>query len=181
MSAASEQFWSELPLGRDVALLQRDAHGLAAFNKPAGVLSHPYMMSVLSYAGTTSPIHRGVFLARTVLGNTLKPPQEAIAPLAPDQHPDLTTRERVTLQTKAVACQTCHTMINPLGFALEEFDAIGRYRATEVLGGITKPVDPSGSYLPREGPEAAFGNSLPTSPRAATPRRPSCRACFTLS
>ncbi len=41
MSAGAEQFWSELPLGRDVALLHRDAHGLAAFNKPAGVLSHP--------------------------------------------------------------------------------------------------------------------------------------------
>ncbi len=135
-----------------------------------GVLSHPYMMSVLSYAGTTSPIHRGVFLARTVLGNTLKPPQEAIAPLAPDQHPDLTTRERVTLQTKAVACQTCHTMINPLGFALEEFDAIGRYRATEVLGGIAKPVDPSGSYLPREGPEAAFRGARELAAYVATSR-----------
>jgi hypothetical protein len=121
-----------------------------------GLLSHPYMMSVLSYASATSPIHRGVFLARSVLGNTLKPPQEAIAPLAPDQHPDLTTRERVALQTKAVACQTCHTMINPLGFALEEFDAIGRHRDSEVRGGSAKPIDPSGSYLPREGPEALF-------------------------
>jgi cytochrome c553 len=121
-----------------------------------GLLSHPYMMSVLSYAGATSPIHRGVFLARSVLGNTLKPPQEAIAPLAPDQHPDLTTRERVALQTKAVACQTCHTMINPLGFALEEFDAIGRYRAIEVRGGVAKKIDPAGSYLPREGPAARF-------------------------
>ena len=122
----------------------------------AGVLSHPYMMSVLSYAAATSPIHRGVFLARSVLGNVLKPPQEAVAPLAPDQHPDLTTRERVALQTSAVACQTCHTMINPLGFALEEFDAIGRHRTVEQRGGVEKPIDASGSYLPREGPEASF-------------------------
>jgi len=122
----------------------------------AGVLSHPYMMSVLSYTAATSPIHRGVFLARSVLGNVLKPPEEAVAPLAPEEHPDLTTRERVALQTSAVACQTCHTMINPLGFALEEFDAIGRYRSAEVRGGVEKPIDASGSYLPREGPEAAF-------------------------
>jgi hypothetical protein len=135
-----------------------------------GVLSHPYMMSVLSYAGATSPIHRGVFLARSVLGNTLKPPQEAIAPLAPDQHPELTTRERVALQTKAVACQTCHTMINPLGFALEEFDAIGRYRASEVRGGVAKPVDPSGSYLPREGPEAGFRGARELAAYVATSR-----------
>jgi hypothetical protein len=121
-----------------------------------GVLSHPYMMSVLSYTAATSPIHRGVFLARSVLGNVLRPPEEAVAPLAPEQHPDLTTRERVALQTSAVACQTCHTMINPLGFALEEFDAIGRHRAAEKHGDTEKPVDSSGSYLPREGSEATF-------------------------
>jgi hypothetical protein len=135
-----------------------------------GVLSHPYMMSVLSYASATSPIHRGVFLARSVLGNTLKPPQEAIAPLAPDQHPDLTTRERVTLQTKAVACQTCHTMINPLGFALEEFDAVGRYRETEVRGSVAKPIDPSGGYLPREGPAARFRGARELAAYVATSR-----------
>jgi hypothetical protein len=122
----------------------------------AGVLSHPYMMSVLSSAEATSPIHRGVFLARSVLGNVLKPPDEAVAPLAPDAHPELTTRERVALQTRAVACQTCHTMINPLGFALEEFDAIGRFRSVERRGDEAKPIDATGSYLPREGPEATF-------------------------
>jgi hypothetical protein len=136
----------------------------------SGLLSHPYMMSVLSYASATSPIHRGVFLARSILGNTLKPPQEAIAPLAPDQHPDLTTRERVALQTKAVACQTCHTMINPLGFALEEFDAVGRYRVNEVRGGVAKPVDPSGSYLPREGPAAGFRGAKELATYVATSR-----------
>ena len=122
----------------------------------AGVLSHPYMASVLSYAAATSPIHRGVFLARSVMGNVLKPPQEAVTPLAPDLHPDLSTRERVALQTSSVACQTCHTMINPLGFALEEFDAIGRYRTAEIRGDMQKPIDASGSYLPREGPQATF-------------------------
>ncbi len=122
----------------------------------AGVLTHPYLMSVLAYSGATSPIHRGVFLARNVLGNVLKPPQEAVAPLSPDLHPLLSTRERVELQTSAVACQTCHTMINPLGFALEEFDAIGRHRTTELLGETKKPIDASGSYQPREGDEATF-------------------------
>lgn len=135
-----------------------------------GLLSHPYMMSVLSYAGATSPIHRGVFLARSVLGNTLKPPQEAIAPLAPDQHPDLTTRERVALQTSAVACQTCHTMINPLGFALEDFDPIGRYRTLEINGSVEKPINATGSYLPREGLEATFKGTRELAAYVATSR-----------
>ena len=125
----------------------------------AGLLSHPYLMSVLAHPGTTSPIHRGVFLARTVLGNVLKPPQEAITPLAPDQHPGLTTRERVALQTSPVACRTCHTMINPLGFALEEFDAIGRHRTTERTDGVERPIDLSGGYQPREGEAATFAGA----------------------
>ena len=136
----------------------------------AGVLSHPYMASVLSYAAATSPIHRGVFLARSVMGNVLKPPQEAVTPLAPDLHPDLSTRERVALQTSSVACQTCHTMINPLGFALEEFDAIGRYRTAEIRGDMQKPIDASGSYLPREGPQATFRGARELSAAIATSR-----------
>jgi hypothetical protein len=118
----------------------------------AGVVTHPYLMAAFSYAGTTSPIHRGVWLARNVLGNVLRPPPEAVAPLPPDLHPDLATRERVELQTAAVACQGCHTMINPLGFALEQFDPLGRF-VTEDRG---RPVDAGGSYQPRQGEVAAF-------------------------
>ena len=135
-----------------------------------GVLSHPYLMSVFSHAEATSPIHRGVFLAQNVLGNTLKPPADAVAPLAPGQHPDLTTRDRVALQTRGVACQTCHTMINPLGFALEEFDAIGRFRTAESCGGAARPIDASGSYLPRTGPEASFRGADALAAYVATSR-----------
>jgi len=124
-----------------------------------GVLSHPYLMSVLSYPGSSSPIHRGVFLARSIFGNVLRPPRQAIAPLAADQAPELTTRERVAAQTAAVACQSCHTMINPLGFALEEFDAIGRHRTVEAAGGVEKPINASGSYAPRSGAATAFSNA----------------------
>src|SRR5690606_28358820 len=55
-----------------------------------GILSHPYLMSGLAYSDTTSPIHRGVFLVRYMLGRTLRPPNEAFTPLSPDLHPDLT-------------------------------------------------------------------------------------------
>src|SRR5688572_30235614 len=102
-----------------------------------GVITHPYLLSAFAYTSTSSPIHRGVFVSRSLLGRTLRPPPEAVAPLAPDLHADLTTRERVLLQTKAQACQTCHGMINPIGFSLENFDAIGRYRVQEK----EKPVD----------------------------------------
>ena len=122
----------------------------------AGLLTHPYTLSVLAYADASSPIHRGVFLARSVLGNVLKPPKEAVTPLAADLHSYLTTRQRVAEQTKPVACQTCHTMINPLGFALEDFDAIGRYRTTERIGNSDQPIDASGGYQPRVGEPLSF-------------------------
>ncbi len=108
----------------------------------AGVLTHPYLLSTFAYTATSSPIHRGVFLSRSVLGRSLRPPPEAVAPLAPDLHAGLTTRERVALQTSPSACVTCHGMINPLGFGLEHFDAVGRYRSEEK----GKPIDASGSY-----------------------------------
>src|SRR5690606_19368616 len=100
----------------------------------------------LAYSDTTSPIHRGVFLVRYMLGRTLRPPNEAFTPLSPALHPDLTTRERVELQTSPESCQICHTRINQLGFTLESFDAVGRFRQQE---GEDKPVDPSGSYTDR--------------------------------
>lgn len=118
----------------------------------AGVLSHPYLMASFAYSATSSPIHRGVFIARSVLGRSLRPPPEAVSPLAPDLHEGLTTRERVTLQTSPASCMTCHGMINPLGFALERYDAIGRFRTEEKA----KPVDAAGSYLTRLGETAQF-------------------------
>jgi hypothetical protein len=113
----------------------------------AGVLTHPYLLANFAYTATSSPIHRGVFIARSVLGRSLRPPPEAVSPLAPDLHASLTTRERVTLQTSPAACVTCHGMINPLGFGLENFDAVGRFRSEEK----GKPVDVNGSYDPPTG------------------------------
>ncbi|HEY8505714.1 MAG TPA: DUF1588 domain-containing protein, partial [Gemmataceae bacterium] len=121
----------------------------------AGVLSHPYLLAAFAYTETSSPIHRGVFLARSVLGRPLRPPPEAFSPLAPDLHPDLTTRERVALQTRPQACMSCHGMINPLGFTLERFDAIGRYREEE----NGKPIDASGTYQTLAGETVKFGGA----------------------
>jgi hypothetical protein len=118
----------------------------------AGVLTQPYLLATFAYTGTSSPIHRGVFLARSVLGLSLRPPPEAFTPLSPDLHPQLTTRERITLQTRPQACQTCHGTINPLGFTLENFDAVGRFRDQEK----GKPIDATGIYQTRSGKQVKF-------------------------
>lgn len=120
-----------------------------------GLLTHPYLMSGLSYHDHTSPIHRGLFLLRFMLGRTLRPPAEAPPPLSPDLHPDLTTRERVSLQTSPESCQVCHSRINSLGFTLENFDATGRFRDTE----RNKSIDASGSYLSRAEEDIHFADA----------------------
>jgi hypothetical protein len=121
-------------------------------DKRSGVVTHPYLLAVLAYNAETSPIHRGVFVARGLLGITIRPPKDAFTPLAADLHPKLTTRERVLLQTKPAACAGCHSVMNPLGFALENFDAVGKFRGTE----NGKPVDAVGSYDTRAGATAKF-------------------------
>ena len=118
----------------------------------AGLLTHPYLLSAFAYTATSSPIHRGVFLSRSLLGRSLKQPPEAVAPLSPDLHPQLTTRERVALQTGSESCRSCHNLINPLGFTLEAFDATGRLRREEK----GRPIDDSGMYFSRDGEEIRF-------------------------
>lgn len=138
--------------------------------KRRGVLTHPYLMATFAYTSESAPIHRGVFLARGVLGLTLRPPQDAFAPFAADLHPTLTTRERTALQTRPAACATCHTVINPLGFTLENFDAVGRFRDRD----NDKPVDASGMYHDRTGRDLTFrgpaelATYLATSPEVHT-------------
>lgn len=121
----------------------------------AGILTHPFLMSELAYRDSTSPVHRGVFLIRYLLGRTLRPPNEAFSPLSPTLHPSLTTRERVELQTSPANCQVCHTKINGLGFTLENYDAVGRYREQE----RDKPINSAGRYTTRSGKLVNFENT----------------------
>src|SRR5262249_46148342 len=79
-------------------------------------------------------------------------PPQAFTPLPAALHPNLTTRQRVTLQTRPATCMTCHGMINPLGFTLEKFDAIGRFRTVD----NGKAVDATGAYQCRSGKTVRF-------------------------
>ena len=121
----------------------------------AGVLTHPFLMASFAHNRETSPILRGVFLARGVLAVSLRPPPAAFTPLSPELQPNLTTRERVTLQTRSSTCMACHGIINPLGFTLEHFDAVGRYREQD----NGKPIDSTGVYHSRSGKTVTVKNA----------------------
>ncbi len=124
-------------------------------DRRSGILTHPYLLSGFAYHSTSSPIHRGVFVSRGILGRALKAPPVAVAPTAPELAPEMTTRERVVLQTSPDQCVRCHNMINSLGFPLEHFDAVGRYRDEEK----GKPIDATGIYVTRAGTDARFSNA----------------------
>jgi len=113
----------------------------------AGVLTHPYVLATFSYTKSSSPIHRGVFVTRNILGRMLKPPPMAIAFMDDKFDPSFTMREKVTELTAKPACQSCHVTINPLGFSFERFDAVGRVRATD----NKKPVNAVSDYTTAEG------------------------------
>jgi hypothetical protein len=124
-------------------------------DKRSGIISHPFILSGFAYMQASSPIHRGVFMSRGILGRGVKPPPIAVAPTAPDLAPDLTTRERVTIQTSPEVCANCHGLINSLGFAMENFDAVGRFRDKEK----EKAIDSAGQYLQRNGEFVRFNGA----------------------
>ncbi|GBL29790.1 anti-sigma-I factor RsgI3 [Opitutia bacterium] len=112
-----------------------------------GVLTHPFVLATFSYTKSSSPIHRGVFVTRNILGRMLKPPPMAIAFMDDKFDPSFTMREKVTELTAKPACQSCHVTINPLGFSFERFDAVGRVRVTD----NNKPVDATSEYTAADG------------------------------
>jgi len=113
----------------------------------SGVLTHPYLLAAFSYQKMTSPIHRGVFLTRNIVGRALKPPPMAMTFKDADFAPNLTMRQKVAELTRPQNCQSCHSVINPLGFSLEQYDAVGRFRTSD----NDNPVDPVSDYLTDDG------------------------------
>ncbi len=121
----------------------------------SGVVTHPYLLAEFSYQKLTSPIHRGVFLTRNIVGRALRPPPMAMTFKDADFAPNLTMREKVSELTKPQACQTCHSDINPLGFSLENYDAVGRIRTGE----NGRPIDVLSDYTTDDGRTVRFAGA----------------------
>ncbi len=121
----------------------------------SGVLTHPFLLSNFAYFDNSSPIHRGVFLTRNIVGRMLKMPPEAIEFKDSDFDPTLTMREKVTDLTKSTACMACHSSINPLGFSLESFDAIGRWRDQD----NGKPINTRSDFYDDNGDKIPIANA----------------------
>lgn len=114
-------------------------------NQRGGLLAHGALLTVTSYPGRTSPVLRGKWLLDNILG-TPPPPPPANVPILPDAEDGkvpTSIRERLARHRVDPICSTCHTVIDPLGFALENFDVIGAWREYDEGG---NPVDTNGTY-----------------------------------
>jgi len=107
-----------------------------------GLLRHGSILMVTSYANRTSPVIRGNWILENVLGTPTPPPPPDIPALEDAVvDADLPMRERLAVHRADQSCATCHNLMDPIGFSLENFDAVGRWREQESEG---SPVDSSG-------------------------------------
>ncbi|WP_437665568.1 DUF1592 domain-containing protein [Sorangium sp. So ce1182] len=139
-----------------------------------GLLTQPALLAKLGKFDQSDPIRRGVFLREKILCQELAPPPPDVefnVP-TPAAEPAKTTRERFAAHTSQPSCQNCHQFIDPLGFALETYDALGRYRATE----NGAPIDATGEILGTEDADGEVDGGVELAERLAS--SVDARACF---
>jgi hypothetical protein len=106
-----------------------------------GLLRQGSVLTVTSYATRTSPVIRGKWVLDNILGTPPPPPPASVPPLKENTvSSTLSVRERLAEHRSNAACAHCHKRIDPVGFSLENFDAVGRWRTLEE----GRPVDATG-------------------------------------
>ncbi|MBM3864832.1 MAG: DUF1592 domain-containing protein [Verrucomicrobia bacterium] len=120
---------------------------LAGSAQRGGLLGMAGVLTVSANGVETSPVTRGVWVSENILGIRPPPPPDVVPAVEPDVNGTTTLRERLARHRADVACAECHRKIDPLGFALESFDPIGRWRVAypKPKGNAPAPaVDASG-------------------------------------
>lgn len=109
-----------------------------------GILGMPGILATTSFPTRTSAVKRGVWVLEQVLGDNVPPPPPDVPALEKQDQgkiAGLTLRQRTELHRTNPVCANCHQTLDPIGFGLENFDAIGRWRDREAGGGV---IDASG-------------------------------------
>jgi hypothetical protein len=113
-------------------------------DRRGGLLGHGSILTLTSYPNRTSPVLRGKWLLDNVLGTPPSPPPPNV-PALPDRGAGgkiVSVRERLEEHRKNPTCAACHAPMDPLGFALENYDAVGGWRSATEAG---TPVDAIGT------------------------------------
>ena len=106
----------------------------------AGMLTLPSLLALQAHENESAPVKRGKFVRTRLLCQALPPPPPNVKIDSPAADPNLTTRERFAAHSASNACAGCHSMMDPIGFGLEAYDAVGTYRTVE----NGRPVDSNG-------------------------------------
>jgi hypothetical protein len=116
---------------------------LAPDSRRGGLLRQGSVLSVTSYATRTSPVLRGVLVLKNILGAPPPPPPPNVPALDESTvAANLSMRQRMAAHRKSPVCASCHRTIDPVGFALENYNAVGQWRDFDNDG---QPVDASGA------------------------------------
>jgi hypothetical protein len=115
-----------------------------------GVLTQGTVLAVTSNPTRTSPVKRGVFILDAILGTPPAPPPPNIPSLedvaSPTELRNMSLRDTLALHAKEPLCRSCHNRMDPLGLALENFNAMGQWRTSE----LNQPVQPAGKLITGE-------------------------------
>jgi hypothetical protein len=125
--------------------------------KRRGLLGLASILTITSYPNRTSPVKRGRWVLEQMLCTPPPPPPPGVEGLMPEPMPTGTLRQRMEAHRKQPVCSSCHSMMDPIGFGLENFDGIGKWRTEEA--GFT--IDSSG-VLPGSGQKFSGGAELGT-------------------
>ncbi|MEC7987080.1 MAG: DUF1588 domain-containing protein [Myxococcota bacterium] len=101
---------------------------LSGDERYGGLLTQGALLTINASPTSSSPIHRGVMVRERLLCHELPPPPPALDTAPPAVDDSLSTRERYAAHTEDPACSSCHNLIDPIGFAFEHYDGIGRWR-----------------------------------------------------
>ena len=118
----------------------------------AGLFTLPAVITANSPANQTGPVQRGVFLLKRLMCTSPPPPPANIKTELPETDPTLTLRERFAVHSNVPGCSSCHLVIDPFGFSMENYDAIGRFRDkdngknVDASGAITKSLNSNTSF-----------------------------------
>ncbi len=122
---------------------------LPADSRRGGLLTQAAILSLTSDGTRHRPVHRGVWLSEAIFGKTPPPPPANVDPIEPNplDAPKATLRMKLEAHIHDPNCAGCHSKIDPLGLAFENYDAIGRWRTVEVTEGAgpDPEVDPAGT------------------------------------
>jgi hypothetical protein len=139
---------------------------LPASSPRGGILTQASVLKVTANGTTTSPVVRGAWVNERILGIKTPPPPKSVPAVEPDTRGATTIRQQLELHRADTSCNSCHAIIDPVGFALENFDVAGGWRDHyRSLGDEGDPIEGVGKngqpFTFRKGPPVDASGNLP--------------------